>query len=219
MNADLEQSRFNMIEQQIRPWEVLDPTVLELLKEVPREKFVPPQYLGLAFADLEIPTGYGQTMLAPKLQARIVQSLTLKKTDRVLEVGTGTGFMTALMAKLAQHVLSVETVPELTAEASRHLAALGISNVTLETGDGARGWNAKAPFDVIVLTGSVPLLPADLQQQLTVGGRLFAVIGEAPVMQATLIRRVAEHAFRSDVLFETCVPVLAGAPQPERFNF
>ena len=112
MNADLEQSRFNMIEQQIRTWEVLDPTVLELLKEVPREKFVPPQYLGLAFADLEIPTGYGQTMLAPKLQARIVQSLTLKKTDRVLEVGTGTGFMTALMAKLAQHVLSVDTVPE-----------------------------------------------------------------------------------------------------------
>jgi protein-L-isoaspartate(D-aspartate) O-methyltransferase len=219
MNADLELSRFNMIEQQIRPWEVLDSTVLELLKEVPREKFVPPQYLGLAFADLEIPTGHGQIMLAPKLQARIVQSLNLRKTDRVLEVGTGTGFMTALMAKLAQHVLSVDTVSELTAEAGRHLAAQGITNVTLETGDASRGWSSKAPFDVIVLTGSVPLLPADLQQQLAVGGRLFAIVGEAPVMQATLIRRVAEHAFRSDVLFETCVPALAGAPQPERFSF
>lgn len=219
MNADLEQSRFNMIEQQIRTWEVLDPVVLGLLNEVPREKFVPPQYLGLAFADLEIPIGYGQTMLSPKMEARIVQSLDLKKTDKVLEVGTGSGYMTALMAKLAQHVVSVENVPELSALASRHLAQQDISNVTLETGDAAGGWSTEAPYDVIVLTGSVPVLPANLQQQLTLGGRLFAVIGEAPVMQATLIRRVADTAFRRDVLFETCIPVLAGAPQPERFSF
>lgn len=219
MTADLEQSRFNMIEQQIRTWEVLDPTVLALLKEVPREKFVPPQYLGLAFADLEIPVGHGQMMLAPKLQARMVQSLNLQKTDRVLEVGTGTGFMTALIAKLAQHVLSVDTVPELTAEAQRNLAALDITNVTLETGDASRGWRGKAPFDAIVLTGSVPLLPEDLQQQLAIGGRLLAIVGEAPVMEATLIRRVSEAAFRSDVLFETSVPMLSGAPQPERFCF
>lgn len=219
MNADLEQSRFNMIEQQIRPWEVLDPVVLALLHEVPREKFVPPQYLGLAFADLEIPLGHGQTMLSPKMEARIVQSLELKKTDKVLEVGTGSGYMTALIARLAQHVLSVESIPELSARARRHLDHQGIANVSLETGDAARGWSAGAPYDAIVLTGSVPVLPDALKEQLAVGGRLFAVIGEAPVMQATLIRRVADQAFRTDVLFETCVPELAGAPQPERFSF
>ncbi|MDR2220366.1 MAG: protein-L-isoaspartate O-methyltransferase [Methylobacillus sp.] len=219
MNTHLEQSRFNMIEQQIRPWDVLDPAVLELLNKVPRENFVPPQYLGLAFADLEIPVGHGQVMLAPKLQARITQSLNLKKSDRVLEIGTGTGFMTALMAHLAKHVLSVEIVPELTAEARRNLAALDVDNVSLETGDGVRGWLNAAPFDVIVLTGSMPVLPAELQQQLAVDGRLFAVIGEAPVMEATLIRRVSDQVFRSDMLFETCVPELIGAPQAERFRF
>ncbi|MDR2875272.1 MAG: protein-L-isoaspartate O-methyltransferase [Methylobacillus sp.] len=219
MNTHLEQSRFNMIEQQIRPWDVLDPAVLELLDKVPRENFVPPRYLGLAFADLEIPVGHGQTMLAPKLQARIVQSLDLKKSDRVLEIGTGTGFMTALMAHLAKHVLSVEIVPELTAEARRNLAAPGMDNISLETGDGARGWLNAAPFDVIALTGSVPVLPDELRQQLAGGGRLFAVIGEAPVMEAVLIRRVSEQVFRTDILFETCVPELVGAPQPERFRF
>lgn len=219
MNADLEQSRFNMIEQQIRTWEVLDPVVLDLLKQVPREAFVPAQYLGLAFADLEIPIGHGQTMLSPKMEARIVQSLNLKKTDKVLEIGTGSGYMTALLARLAQQVVSVDCVPDFTAEAGRRLAAHGIANVTLESGNAALGWSAHVPYDVIVLTGSVPVLPAGLQQQLAVGGRLFAVVGEAPVMSATLIRRVAEQAFRSDVLFETCVPELSGAPQPERFSF
>jgi len=219
MNADLEQSRFNMIEQQIRTWEVLDPVVLELLKVVPREDFVPPQYLGLAFADLEIPIGHGQMMLSPKMEARIVQSLNLKKTDKVLEIGTGTGYMTALLAKLSQHVVSVDCVPELTASARKNLERHHIGNVTLETGDAAHGWRAQAPYDVIVLTGSVPLLPLGLQEQLAVGGRLFAVVGEAPVMEATLIRRVADQAFRTDVLFETCVPELRGAPQPERFSF
>lgn len=219
MNAELEQSRFNMIEQQIRTWEVLDPVVLTLLKEVPREDFVPPQYLGLAFADLEIPIGHGQMMLSPKMEARIVQSLSLKKTDKVLEIGTGSGYMTALLAKLAQQVVSVDCIPELTATARRNLEHHNITNVTLEVGDAAHGWTANAPYDVIVLTGSVPVLPEGLQEQLTIGGRLFAVVGEAPVMEATLIRRVADQAFRSDVLFETCVPELTGAPQPERFSF
>lgn len=219
MNAELEQSRFNMIEQQIRTWEVLDPVVLTLLKDVPREDFVPPQYLGLAFADLEIPIGHGQMMLSPKMEARIVQSLNLKKTDKVLEIGTGSGYMTALLAKLAQQVVSVDCVPELTATARKNLERHHIANVTLEVGDAAHGWTANAPYDVIVLTGSVPILPEGLQQQLTIGGRLFAVVGEAPVMEATLIRRVADQAFRSDVLFETCVPELTGAPQPERFSF
>lgn len=219
MNAELEQSRFNMIEQQIRTWEVLDPVVLTLLKDVPREDFVPPQYLGLAFADLEIPIGHGQMMLSPKMEARIVQSLNLKKTDKVLEIGTGSGYMTALLAKLAQQVISVDCVPELTATARKNLERHNITNVTLEVGDAAHGWTANAPYDVIVLTGSVPVLPEGLQEQLTIGGRLFAVVGEAPVMEATLIRRVADQAFRSDVLFETCVPELTGAQQPERFSF
>lgn len=219
MNADLEQSRFNMIEQQIRPWDVLDPVVLDLLKQVPREDFVPPQYLGLAFADLEIPIGHGQAMLQPKLEARILQSLNLKKTDRVLEIGTGSGYLTALLAKLAAEVVSVDCVAEFTHAALQKLQRQGIANVLLYTGDATRGWAPHSPYDVIVLTGSAPLLPSGLQDQLAPGGRLFAVIGEAPVMQATLIRRIAEDAFRSDVLFETCVPALTGAPQPERFSF
>lgn len=216
---NLEQARFNMIEQQIRPWEVLDPVVLDLLKQVPREDFVPPQYAGLAFADLEIPIGHGQSMLSPKLEARILQALELKKTDRVLEIGTGSGYMTALLASLAGQVTSVENVAELSRAARRRLRRHCVANATLAMGDASRGWNSGAPYDVIVLTGSVPVLPDELRGQLAVGGRLFAVIGEAPVMQATLIRRVTEDAFRADALFETCVPQLANAPLPARFKF
>ncbi len=219
MTTHLEQVRFNMIEQQIRTWEVLDPTVLELLKHVPREQFVPQQYAGLAFADLEIPIGHGQSMLSPKLEARIVQSLDLKPSDRVLEIGTGSGYMTALLARLANHVISVDCIAEFTTAARQKLAQQGIANVTLETGDAAQGWAAHAPYDVIVLSGSVPLLAPALQQSLNVGGRLFAVVGDAPVMAATLVQRVSESAFRSEVLFETCVPELLNAPQPERFVF
>lgn len=219
MTANLEQVRYNMIEQQIRPWEVLDPTVLELLKHVPREDFVTEQYAGLAFADLEIPIGHGQSMLSPKLEARIVQSLNLKQTDRVLEIGTGSGYMTALLAKLSGHVFSVDCVAEFTAAAQQKLTQHGISNITLETGDAASGWAAHAPYDVIVLSGSMPVLEPALRNSLSVGGRMFAVIGDAPVMSATLVQRVSETAFRSEVMFETCVPELTNAPQPERFVF
>jgi len=213
-----EQARFNMIEQQVRTWEVLDQTVLDLLQQVPREDFVPAQYAGLAFADLEIPLGHGESMLSPKMEARVVQSLALKKTDTVLEIGTGSGYLTALLAKLAKHVYSVERIPELTADAAARLRSHGISNVTLEAGDGAQGWDA-GTYDVIVLGGSVPLLAPALQQSLNIGGRLFAVIGEAPAMEATLITRVGADAFRTDILFETCIPALINAPQPERFTF
>lgn len=219
MTTNLEQVRYNMIEQQIRPWEVLDPTVLELLKHVPREDFVPAQYAGLAFADLEIPIGHGQSMLSPKLEARIVQSLNLKQTDRVLEIGTGSGYMTALLAKLSGHVFSVDCVAEFTAAAQQKLAQHGIGNVTLETGDAASGWAVHAPYDVIVLSGSMPVLEPALRNSLSAAGRMFAVIGDAPVMSATLVQRVSETAFRSEVLFETCVPELTNAPQPERFVF
>lgn len=215
----IEQARFNMIEQQIRPWEVLDATVLDLLKQVPREEFVPAQYAGLAFADLEIPIGHDQSMLSPKLEARILQSLELKKTDKVLEVGTGSGYMAALLAKLAGEVVSVDCVGEFTAAARQKLQQHGFDNVTLETGDAAQGWQAHAPYDVIVLTGSVPLLAEAFRQQLKPGGRLFAVVGEAPVMEATLVSCPTPHVYRTEKLFELCIPTLLNAPQPERFVF
>lgn len=214
-----EQARFNMIEQQIRPWDVLDDTVLDILRQVPREDFVPAQYAGLAFADLEIPIGHDQSMLSPKLEARIVQSLELKKTDKVLEIGTGSGYMTALLAKLAGEVVSVDCVAEFTAAARQKLQQHGVYNVTLETGDAAQGWQAHAPYDVIVLTGSVPLLAEAFRQQLKPGGRLFAVVGEAPVMEATLVSSPAPHVYRTEKLFELCVPTLMNALQPERFIF
>jgi protein-L-isoaspartate(D-aspartate) O-methyltransferase len=219
MHTDIEQARFNMIEQQIRTWEVLDTAVLELLKQVPREDFVSEQYKGLAFADLEIPIGHGQTMLSPKMEARIVQALQIKPSDRVLEIGTGSGYLTALLAKLAGHVYSVESVAELSETARARLASRGIRNVTLEIGNAAQGWAAHAPYDVIVYTGSLPVAPESVRNSLTMDGRLFVVVGEAPVMQATMIRRVAADGFHREVLFETCVPALSCAPQPERFQF
>lgn len=219
MHTDIEQARFNMIEQQIRTWEVLDTRVLELLKEVPREDFVAEQYKGLAFADLEIPIGYGQTMMAPKMEARIVQALQLKASDRVLEIGTGSGYLTALLAKMAGHVYSVESVAELSETARARLAAHGIRNATLEVGNAAQGWTAHAPYDVIVYTGSLPVAPERVRNSLAMDGRMFVVVGEAPVMQATMIRRISADGFRSEVLFETCVPALSSAPQPERFQF
>lgn len=214
-----QQARFNMIEQQIRPWDVLDPVVLKLLQQVPREDFVPAQYAGLAFADLEIPLGHGQTMLSPKLEARILQALQLQPADHVLEIGTGSGYLTALLAKLCRQVVSVDCVAELTEAARARLRHQGIRNVTLETGAAVAGWNAHAPYDVIVLTGSAPLLAPEWQHSLAAGGRLFAVVGQAPAMAATLIRRMSEGLFHADVLFETCIPPLRDAPQPQAFQF
>lgn len=212
-------ARFNMIEQQIRTWEVLDARVLDLLMQMPREAFVPAQYLGLAFADIEVPLGFGQTMLAPKMQGRILQSLNLQPTDSVLEIGTGSGYLTALMAKMAKQVVSVEIQPELSAQAARNLSAHGIDNVTLLVGDAAAGWPDLAPYDVIVYTAALPLMPQAALQQLAPAGRLFVMVGEAPVMQATMVRQVAPGSFKRDVLFETCIPMLRNAPQPERFTF
>ncbi len=219
MHNDVEQARFNMIEQQIRPWEVLDGTVLDLLGQVPREDFVPPQYHGLAFADLEIPLGFGQTMLSPKMEGRILQSLALQPGDKVLEIGTGSGYLTALLAKLAHEVHSVEINSDLSKIARARLQQQHIHNVSLIVGDGAQGWQAQAPYDVIVYTGGLNLPPLQAQQQLSIGGRLFAVIGHAPVMEATMIRRIDQNSFRQDVLFETCLPVLENAPEAERFAF
>lgn len=216
---DVEQARYNMIESQIRTWEVLDQTVLDTLFGIKREEFVPEKYRPLAFVDMEIPIGHGEVMLAPKLEARLLQELTLKKTDRVLEVGTGSGHMTALLAVLAGHVYSVEIHPDLSASAAAKLAAHGIANVTLEVGDAALGWTRHAPYDAILLTGSVPLLPAPLRGQLAPGGRLLAVVGDPPAMTARLTTCVTEGAYNETGLFETCIAPLRNVPQPERFVF
>ncbi|MGD9787081.1 MAG: protein-L-isoaspartate O-methyltransferase [Sulfuricellaceae bacterium] len=216
---DMERARFNMVEQQIRPWEVLNDKVLDLLFKVRRENFVPDSYKKLAFADMQIPLGNGEVMLEPKLEARILQELELRDGDRVLEVGTGSGYMTALLAHFAAHVYSVEIVPELAEEAKRKLESRGIENVTVETGDAARGWDRHGPYDVIVITGSLPVLPEAFQQSLKVDGRLFAIVGEAPAMRAELITRVSADAFRREDLFETCVPPLRNVQTPSRFVF
>jgi protein-L-isoaspartate(D-aspartate) O-methyltransferase len=216
---DIERARFNMVEQQIRPWEVLDQEVLDLLIAVRREEFVPAQYPSLAFVDTEIPLGHGEKMLAPKIEARMMQALAVKPGDRVLEVGTGSGYMTALLAKRGAHVYSVEIIPEFSAQAVAKLKAHDIDNVTLEVGDAARGWVRHAPYDVIVLTGSVPVLADAFERSLNPGGRLLAVIGEAPAMEARLITCTAPDTYNSIGLFETCIPALRNAPQPERFVF
>lgn len=224
MGMDFEQARFNMIEQQIRPWEVLDPDVLSLLGDVRREDFVPAEHKALAFADLELPIGgagrsASQTMLAPKIEARLLQEVGIKNTDTVLEVGTGTGYMAALLAATAEYVYTVEINPELAAKAASTLEQSGVANVAVEVGDASRGWAAHAPYDVIVISGSLPLLPDDFLQQLKVGGRLVAIIGEEPAMVAKLVIRSEENAFSTINLFETAAAPLSNAVQREQFVF
>lgn len=216
---DMEQARFNMIEQQIRPCEVLEGRILELLKHIRREHFVPEGKREMAFMDMEIPLGYGVSMWQPKLEARTVQELHLTRSDKVLEVGTGSGYLTALLALLAGHVTSVEIVPELSAMARQHLHPYHRDNIILEIGDAALGWGGGASYDAIVLTGSTPVLPAVFQNSLKVGGRLFAIVGDAPVMEARLITRVAPDTFETINIMEACVTPLQNALQPKRFVF
>ena len=216
---NIEQARFNMIEQQIRPWDVLDPQVLDLLFVVKREDFVPPAYRNLAFADMEIPLGGGQQMLAPKIEAKMLQELTLKKTDKVLEIGTGSGYMAALLAARSEHVVTVETRPELIEMAKQNFERAGITNVTIERGDGAKGWAQRGPYDAIVVSGSLPAVPDVLLKQLRVGGKLAVVVGEAPVMEAQLITCTADGIYNTVNLFETVIPALDGVAAKESFFF
>ncbi len=214
---NLEKARFNMIQQQIRPWEVLDQRVLDAMQALPRDEFVPEAYRKLAYADIRIPIAEGQCMMTPKVEARIAQELRLTGEDEVLEVGTGSGFLTALLASLAGHVHSVEIHEALSRTAGERLAAHGIGNVSLEVGDGSRGWSAKAPYDAIAVTGSLPMLGDELQGQLKVGGRLFVVVGESPVMEARIVTRVGEQDYATESIFETDLPALEGIEKPEEF--
>jgi protein-L-isoaspartate(D-aspartate) O-methyltransferase len=216
---DFEQARLNMVASQVRTWDVLDQSILDLLMVVKREDFVPDAYRDLAFADTQIPIGHGEFMLHPKLEARLVQSVTIKPDDKVLEVGTGTGYTTALLAHLAREVISVEIIPEFATAAMRRLRNHSLNNVTVETGDAAAGWARSGPYDVILLTGSVPILPDEFKNQLAEGGRLLAVIGNRPAMTATLITRLQGQAFSTQTLFETDIPALKNARQPQKFVF
>jgi len=215
---DFEQARFNMVEQQIRPWDVLDPIVLDLLFTVRREEFVPAAHRALAFADLEIPLGDGEAMWAPKLEARVLQELQLRPGESVLEIGTGSGYFAALLASLAGRVTSVEIRERLAREAATKLARSGFDNVDVVTGDGARGWG-KGTYDAIVLTGSTPVLHEAFLAQLNPGGRVFAIVGDAPAMTARMHRWTAPGSRTVVALFETVVAPLANAPAPARFEF
>ena len=216
---NFEQARFNMVEQQIRPWEVLDQDVLDLLMTVKREEFVPAAYRDLAFTEVEIPIGCGQVMLKPVSEGKVLQALRLGKADSVLEVGTGSGYFAALLAARTEWVRTIELEPELVKLAGANLARNGVENVVVVQGDGIAGWAERAPYDVIVVSGGLPFVPQALLEQLKVGGRLFAFVGEAPVMKARLITCEAEGRFRTEDIFETVVPMLKDASKRDGFSF
>ena len=219
----IEKARFNMIQQQIRPWQVLDQGVLSLLSVVKREDYVPEAYKDLAFADVEVPLSAsgtaGQVMLAPKMEARILQELAIRNTDKVLEIGTGSGYMAALLAAKAEFVYTVEIDQDLVDNARRNLKQAGVANVSVDVGDGAQGWSLYAPYDVIVLSGSTPTLPDSLLRQLKIGGRLAAIVGEAPAMQLQLVTRTEEDAFNTINVLETVVAPLSNVLHREKFIF
>jgi protein-L-isoaspartate(D-aspartate) O-methyltransferase len=217
--TNFDAARHNMVVSQIRTWDVTDDRVLELVSRAPRQDFVPAELHNMAFADMQIPLGHGEVMMAPLVEARFLQVLAIKPTDSVLEIGTGSGYLTWLLAQLGKQVTSIEIRGEFTERAAGRLAAHGASNVRLEVGDGARGWSRAAPYDAIFVTGSMPLLAEEFRQQLRIGGRLAVIVGDAPVMEAKLITRVNESGYDIRSLFETVIPPLVNAPSPERFRF
>ena len=214
---NFEEARHNMIVQQIQPWNVHDDRVLELLQRIPREDFVPADYKIHAFTDISIPLSNGQEMMSPKLEAYMLQALQVKDKDKVLEIGTGTGYVTALLASQSRHVITVDIDADTQKRAEEKLNAHQITNVTYEVGDAALGWDKHKPYDVIAITGSLPILPEIFQRNLNVGGRLFAIVGDAPAMEAILITRVKDNEWTHQVLLETNIPALINAAEPERF--
>ena len=215
---NFEQARYNMIEQQIRPWEVLNQAVLDLISEIHREDFMPESYRELALADIQIPLAHGEVTMTPKVEARLLQSLDIQPGDNILEIGTGCAYLTALLAKSGRQVTSVDIYRDFTGQAVDKLKRYGISNVRLDTGDAVRGWGAPDRYDAIAVTGSVPVLDTCFQEQLSVGGRLFMIVGRSPVMEALLITRMGNHEWSRESLFETDLPPLIGAGVPEEFK-
>jgi len=216
---NIERARFNMIEQQIRPWDVLDTKVLELLAVMRREDFVPAAHRALAFVDTEIPLPAGQVMLAPRVEARLLQELDVHKHERVLEIGAGSGYMAALLAHRAQHVTTMEIEPDLAKLATDNLRRSGVVNATVVLGDGSQGLADEGPFDAILLSGSVAEVPTALLSQLKVGGRLAAIVGMEPVMRAVVLTRDGDQGISRRVLFDTVAPRLRGFDEPTRFRF
>jgi protein-L-isoaspartate(D-aspartate) O-methyltransferase len=216
---DTDTARFNMIEQQIRPWEVLDPRILNALHDVPREDFVPAPYRNLAFADMHIPLEHGEVMMQPKQEARLLQALSLKPGDRVLEIGTGSGYVTALLAHLAGHVDTVDIHPDFLESARDKLTRHGYTNASFAEGDAAQGWDNDHYYDAILLTGSVAQLPPKYEAQLEDGGRLAAIVGRDPVMEAMLVEHLGEEQFRTTSLFDTSLPPLIHGEAGPSFVF
>lgn len=216
---NIESARHNMVVSQIRTGSVLDDRILELVGRGPRQDFVPDALRNLAFVDMQIPLGHGEVMMAPLVEARLLQELAIKPTDKILEIGTGSGYLTWLLAQLGAKVHSIEIRPEFTDRASGRLAAHGARNVELEIGDGARGWDKHAPYDVILVTGSLPMLPEGFKKNLTVGGRMVAIVGRPPAMEAQRITRITESGFDTRGLFETDLPPLQNALTPSAFVF
>ena len=214
---NIEQARYNMVEQQVRPCEVLDHKVLDLMEHASREAFVPELYRNLAYADIMAPLDHGEVMMQPRIEARMLQALQIESSDRVLEIGTGYGYLTHLLAALAGHVVSLEIREDFHHQAERNLKMQSTFNITLECADGLQGRPVGAPYDVIAVTGSLPQPDDVLKRQLSIGGRMFVITGQAPAMQANLIRRTGEHQWRTECLFETVIPALIGAPQKQHF--
>lgn len=219
VNNTTELARFNMIVQQIRPAEVLDDRVLNAMTEVPREAFVPEEFKDLAFSDINVDIGEDEIMMKPIMEARLLQALNIQPTDNILEVGTGSGYFTALLARMGSHVQSIEINPGFIQQAQAKFKKHHVNNVTLIEGDASHGWKEDGPFDVIAITGSIPILPESFQQQLTVGGRMVVITGTSPVMETLLITRIAEDQWERQSLFETDFPALRKVEQPQAFVF
>ncbi|MGD9889018.1 MAG: protein-L-isoaspartate O-methyltransferase [Halothiobacillaceae bacterium] len=216
---NLEQARFNMVEQQVRPWDVLDARVLQALRSVRREVFVPQEFAQQAFSDVMLPLPHGQYMMSPVVEGRLLQALSVKEGERVLEIGTGSGFLAACFSQLGAVVTSVEIFSELSEQAQKKLIKEGYSNVVLETGDASQGWNDHHTYDVIAITGALPLIPETFKTKLNVGGRLFAVVGKEPAMEAMLLTRNTENDWQIKSLFETYLPYLVHAKPNVKFSF
>lgn len=216
---NFEQARFNMVEQQIRTWEVLDQDVLDLLMTVRREEFVPAAHRNLAFAEAEIPVGFGQVMLKPVIEGKVMQALQVKRSDSVLEIGAGSGYFAALLAARAEWVCTIDIEPGLVELASTNLEHYGVENVSVHEGDGFEGWPGSAPYDVIVVSGGIPTVPRSMLDQLKPGGRLFAFVGAAPVMKGRLITCIGDGRFSTEDLFETLVPMLRNPHRSTSFQF